>query len=384
MIRSCLALLFFAALPAMAAPDKEGIEKIPRFDVVPSTMDVAVVIGIENYRDIAAPSKHSAKDAQLFYEYLIAMGYPARNVRLLLDDHATNGDLQMAIERWLPNHVSPGGRVIVYYSGHGAPDPANGEAYLVPYNGDPAYLEDTAYPMKRLQRKLAELKRSRVVLLVDACFSGSGGRSVIAPGARPLVNLVSPVLMRGANVTIMTASEDKQISTSSPETEHGLFTYHLIEALRSGKSAVEDIYDYLRPKVQDDARRLNVSQTPTLAKADASVTIADISGVVFDAPKEPEVSPKALMELEAEKRRMAEEKKKLEAESKRIAEEADRKVKELKEERARMEKEMAAKQKAERERMDRERRAREADLRRQERELKKARRKKTYRAPPPP
>lgn len=383
MVQSLIFGVLFAAAGAHAAADPKDIEKIPHFKVAPSTMNTAVVIGIETYRDIPA-SKHSAKDAKLFYDYLLAMGYEPRNVRLLLDGHATNGDLQMALERWLPNHASPGGRVVVYYSGHGAPDPATGEAYLVPYNGDPAYLEDTAYPMKRLQKKLAELKDSRVVLLVDACFSGTGGRSVIAPGARPLVNLVSPVLMRGSNVTIMTASEDKQISTSSPETEHGLFTYHLIEALRAGKGAVDDIYAYLLPKVENDARRLNVSQTPTLTKSDAAFTIADISGVVWEEQKKPEVSPQALAELEAEKRRMAEEKKKLEAESKRIAEEADRKVRELKEERARMEKEMAAKQRAERERLERERREREAELRRQERELEKKRQKRTYRAPPPP
>jgi len=385
MLKIALSIVLLATPIVRAATETEGIAKIPHFDVVPSTMDVAVVIGIEKYRDVG-PSAHSAKDAKLFYDYLLAMGYAPRNVKLLLNDRATNGDLQMALERFLPNHAKPGGRVVVYYSGHGAPEPASGEAYLVPYNGDPAYLADTAYPIKKLHEKLAKLTDSRVMLIVDACFSGTGGRSVIAPGARPLVSLISPVLRRGDNVSIMTASQDSQISTSSPELGHGLFTYHLIEALRAGKGAFNDIFEYVRPKVEDDAMRMNVKQSPTLSKAEGTFMIADISGVVFEKPKAPEVSPEALAELELEKKKIAEEKIRLEAEAKRISAEADRKVAELKKEHQRKERELKEKADRDRKRIEKERKAREKEFRRKERALKKKqkRRKRSYRAPPPP
>jgi uncharacterized caspase-like protein len=383
MLRFAL-LLLLAGPAARAASDAAALAKIPKFEASVSTADAAVVIGIENYREVGA-SKHSAKDAQLFYDYLIALGYAPRNVNLLINERATKSDLEFALETWLPNHAVPGGRVVVYYSGHGAPDPETGEAYLVPANARPAYLKNTGYAMKRLHGNLASLKDSKVVLLVDACFSGTGGRSVMAPGARPLVNLVSPVLRRGDNVTIMTASQDSQISTSSPERGHGLFTYHLIEALRAGKSAVDDIYEFVRPKVEDDARRQNVSQSPTLVKAAAPFTIADIKSVVFDAPKKPAVSPEALAELEAEKERLAEEKKRMAEEKKRLAEDVKKKEKALKEERRRMERELKEKERADRKRMERERKAKEEELRRKERELKRrSRKKRNYRAPPPP
>ncbi|PCI36700.1 MAG: hypothetical protein COB53_08745 [Elusimicrobia bacterium] len=387
-------VLIVSATNAQSATTDE-INKIPHFEVAASTMDVAVVIGIEKYRDVG-PAAYAASDAVLFSKYLLKMGYAQRNIRLLINERATNSDLEMAIETWLPNQAVPGGKVVVYYSGHGAPDPATGEAYLVPHNGDPAYLAKTAYPIKRLHEKLADLTNSKVALLMDACFSGSGGRSVIAPGARPLVTLISPVLQRGDNVTIMTASEDSQISTSSPERGHGLFTYHLIKALRAGKGSVSDIYDYLRTKVQDDARRLNVSQTPTLSKAAESFMIADIKGVVFEKPKKPKVSPEALKELAATKRLLAEQKKEMDAERKRLAAESKNKDKALKAERKRMEKELADKATRDKKRLQREKReqeaelkrkkrAQEAEIRRKKRELRKLKKKKkSYRSPPPP
>lgn len=65
--------------------------------------------------------------------------------------------------------------------------PKRGEAYIVPCDGDPNYLEVTGYSLKRLYNKLTKLHFAEVCVVLDSSFSGIGGRSVLAKGTRPLV-----------------------------------------------------------------------------------------------------------------------------------------------------------------------------------------------------
>ena len=48
-------------------------------------------------------------------------------------------DFAKYFEKWLPNNVEKDSSVFVYYSGHGAPNTKTGDAYLVPYDGDPSF-----------------------------------------------------------------------------------------------------------------------------------------------------------------------------------------------------------------------------------------------------
>lgn len=351
-----------------AAPRKSDVSIIPTFVSKPRPNDVAVVIGIEKYRDLPA-SDFSSSDATLIRDYLVALGYPSRNITLLLNERATRSDIAMVIERWLPNKVKPDSRVVIYYSGHGSPDPVSGKAYLVPYDGNPNYLDYTAYPMTKLYKQLGDLNVSAVMVFLDSCFSGAkGGRTVIAEGARPLVSVVSPLLALSGGVAVLTASQDSQISTSSKELKHGIFTYHLLKAIQAGKKNLADIFDYVRPFVQDDAKALNVEQTPSLTPAfgpsNTQFVLADFS--IEAAP--PKESAKTNADILAAKEQLRKEQEKLAAERQQWKEEAQRKERELR---------------------DKERRARE-QLEREKRQLKRERkrqrkqRKKYDNVPPPP
>jgi uncharacterized caspase-like protein len=154
--------------------------------------------------------------------------------------------------------------LFIYYAGHGAPDPATGEAYLVPYDADANYLFTTGYPLKGLYEKLGALPASEVVVMLDACFSGAGGRSVLAKGARPLV-VVKDRMGMAPNMAVLMATQGTQISTSSPEKAHGLLTYYFLKALREGKKDMAEIYRAIKPQVEDEAKRLNASQSPSLS-----------------------------------------------------------------------------------------------------------------------
>ncbi|MFA6316867.1 MAG: caspase family protein, partial [Elusimicrobiota bacterium] len=230
-----------------------------------------VVIGIEAYRDLPAV-EYAGRDAEAMYAYLTrAMGFDSRNVVLLKDERATLTDLATYLGPWLEDRVTPESRVFVYFAGHGAPDPRSGEGYLIPHDGNPSYVATKALSVRALYEGLAKLPAKDVTVVLDACFSGSGGRSVLAKGARPLV-LAAKAPEPGGNMAVITAARGDQISTYFPEARHGMLTYYLLKGLRGGADADADrevttseLYRFLTPEVEREARKQHVEQTPTIS-----------------------------------------------------------------------------------------------------------------------
>lgn len=259
--------------------EKVMVKMVPKLNVPRQKDAYAVVIGIEKYRDIAGV-EFAAQDARTFQSYLTnMMGVPEENTLLLLDDRATKSDIERSFGTWLKNRVTKESTVFIYYAGHGAPyyaqrsvSEAKPDAYLVPFDGDANDLERTGYALADLYRTLDLLPAKATILALDSCFSGTGGRSVRAKGTRPIQIEMEEARPAGQSIITFSAAKNSQISTSYPEGQHGLFTYFFLEGLagkadvdRSGWVEVEELYDYLRPKVEKQARLVNLQQTPTLS-----------------------------------------------------------------------------------------------------------------------
>nr|MBI3614096.1 ankyrin repeat domain-containing protein [Nitrospirota bacterium] len=233
----------------------------------------AIVVGIESYRTKLPKADFAAHDAQTMKDYLTkGMGFSEENVALLVNENATRTDIEKYVEHWLPNRVEKDSTVFIYYSGHGAPNAKTGDAYLVPYDGDPAFVEATGYPLKRLYEQLGKLPAKEVVVLLDSCFSGAGGRSVIAKGMRPMVLSVENPVLAGGKTLVLAASKGDQVSSTYDQKGHGLLTYFFLKGLRGeadtnrdGSVDLAEVYDYLKPQVERTARReYNNDQQPQL------------------------------------------------------------------------------------------------------------------------
>lgn len=226
--------------------------------------DIAIIIGIEKYRNVIS-TEYASADASKVKVFLKALGILERNIELLTDERATLSDIRKVIESKLPNMVKTNSRVIVYYAGHGAPGAARGESYLVPYDGDPSFLSDTAYPLSRLYDRLSRLKAKEILVVLDSCFSGAGGRSVLAKGTRPLVMIKDAPPPSSKKMIVLTSARGSQITTSLPEVGHGAFTYFFLRALQEGSRDIGEVYAYLKDRVTEEAKRQNVDQTPTIS-----------------------------------------------------------------------------------------------------------------------
>lgn len=251
---------------------KSDIDELPSIKAKPNKTAYAIVIGIENYRQKLPKADYATSDAMTVAEYLTkVMGYPEENVVTLLNDRASLSDITKYFEKWLPNNVEKDGIVFIYYSGHGAPNPKTGDGYLVPYDGDPTFIAETGYSLKRLYENLGKLQAREIIVALDSCFSGVGGRSVLAKGARPLV-MQMETFQIPQKIVVLSAASGDQISSTYEEKGHGLFTYFMLKGIKGegdtngdGKIEIGELFDYIKPQVERIARKTyNNEQTPQL------------------------------------------------------------------------------------------------------------------------
>ena len=262
----------------------QRLENLPRkasdVDTVPSPKRgtkerdaVALVIGISKYRDEAIPQVlYARRDAEMMAAYLVAVGGVSRSkIKLLTDEGATLSDLSAYVEEWLPRRVSKETTVFVYYAGHGTPNLATGKAFLLPYDGH-ADFQNKLYSLDRLYESLERLPAKEVVVMLDSCFSGATGRSVLPTGARPVGIAIENPLLASGKLAVLAAATGTQISSDYDKEQHGLFTYFMLKGLRgeadsdhSGTVEVEELYGYVRKEVVSvAAEELNREQTPNL------------------------------------------------------------------------------------------------------------------------
>lgn len=233
--------------------------------------DYAIVVGIEGYKSLP-PAAYGESDAREYKRQFEALGVPKENIVMLLGPRAGHLDIAKYVEEWLPERVASDSRVYLAFSGHGAPNPDDGNSFLVPWDGDPAFLKTTGYSLRSLYQKLDALPIKEAVVLLDACFSGAGGRSVIAKGIRPLVQVKLPS-EHWRHLTVIAASKSEQIAGSLPDKKHGLFSYFVLEALGSGVGgsrehlSIQELYDYVRSNVVVGARNQGREQEPVLLTA---------------------------------------------------------------------------------------------------------------------
>lgn len=254
--------------PPPPGPAQAGLE--PPKSTTPGDNAWAVIVGVETYREKLPVATHAEADAQAFQEYAEkTLGVPPAHIKVLVGERAGRADMASALLEWLPrNAVKPGGRVYFFFSGHGAPDPETGAAYLVPWDADPAYLKTRGLALDELYGALNAIKDHQVYVFLDACFSGAGDRSVLAAGTRPLVPVSTPKVPAG--VITLSASQARETTGAARDGAHGLFTWHLLSGMggaadQDGDKTVTfaELSAYVTDKVQTDARLDNREQTPS-------------------------------------------------------------------------------------------------------------------------
>jgi len=246
----------------------------------------AVVIGVGQYNSSAIPQlRYTVADAEMVHQVLVGQGgFKKENVLLLTDKterKPTLRDLKWALGTFLARSAKKDDLIVIFFAGHGAPeiDPRGAESdgfakYLVPSDADPNDLYSTALPMDEFQTIFDRIEADRVVVFLDACYSGAaGGRTFASRRTRSarVDEVFLDRLTRSKGRAIITASRASEVSLEVPELGHGLFTHYLVQGLRGaadldrdGIVSLQEVYQYLEQQVAQKSRSIGGNQHPVM------------------------------------------------------------------------------------------------------------------------
>ena len=160
-------------------------------------------------------------------------------VKLLLDKDATKEGILGGLD-WLKPMTSDD-TAVVFYAGHGHRDRKTGQFYMLPVDVDPGDLEKTGVTGTAIKDKLKTVP-GRVLVLLDACHSGSIGQSPADPGS--LTDDVQRQLAApDCGVVVMCAAMAQEEAGEAAAVKHGFFTAALLSGL--GGAAPRDRKDGL-------------------------------------------------------------------------------------------------------------------------------------------
>ena len=243
-------------------PDDANPDLPPRFSASEYGRRYALLIGIGKYQDKRIPKlDYTAADAKAMYAVLTDPNhgrFPKKNVRLLLDERATAKNMRRHFT-WLRRNARPEDMVIVFYSGHGAPE--EGGTYWVPYDADIDDLGATAVGNAYITRELGRIRAERLITFLDSCYSAAIVEKKDKPKA--LFDQDFFKKFQGTGRVTITASDGKELSLESKELGQGVFTHYLVQALKgkadtNGDGAVEleEVWAHVRRRVTDEAQSL--------------------------------------------------------------------------------------------------------------------------------
>ena len=257
-------ILNIVATLALHAEEKDIDSYIP-INKVQNLNTFVVIISNENYKyEEAVP--YALNDGSTFRLYCEkTLGIPEKNIKYVPD--ASLNDMKYFLS-WLERVMKAyegSARAIFYYSGHGMPDVANRQAFLLPVDGH-SISPESGLSTETLYARLGALQSASTMVLLDACFSGACRDGGMMQSARSVVIAPKKDAVSG-NMVVFSAAKGNETAYPYRDKKHGMFTYFFLEKLNEMGGCVNlgELSDYVRAKVsQMSVIENEKSQTPTV------------------------------------------------------------------------------------------------------------------------
>jgi len=247
-LRLMFKVLLLSALGLLALGVGAEPAAAPSF-AIPGEPRIALVIGNSNYAN--SPLLNPVNDARAINKALAELGF---QVNLL--ENATLKDMSVAVRQFGDKLRSGGGVGVFYYAGHGMQ--IKGRNYLIPVAAELMREDEVAYTAMEVGALLDKMEsaRNRInIVILDACRNNPFTRSGRS-ATQGLVQMDAPI---GTYISFATAPG--RIASDGFEGSsdvNGLFTRHLLGALKVPGLKVEDLFKQVRVKVMQESDGVQV------------------------------------------------------------------------------------------------------------------------------
>ena len=205
MTRACLYLILFV-LGAVLWPPQSTAQDTDAFRH-------ALIIGVSQYRDDEVPPLFGvSSDMDSAREIATAMGIPATNITELFNERATKANI-IAELRKLSQRKTDGGRILIYFSGHGTRwrEGNSGGCVEGLLTWDRQVIVNREFA--QFARPLG-LKADKLIIMFDACHSG--GVAGVARKTRSIgSDQLAPKFFMRADATGAACSKPSNVRTRS-------------------------------------------------------------------------------------------------------------------------------------------------------------------------
>ena len=258
-------------------PDPSDVDTDIPFTGIDNSNTFALIIANENYGKLANVP-YAINDGNSFSLYCRrTLGIPAKNILMYKD--ASYGSMREAFSdlRMINEVAGENMKVIFYYAGHGAPDDATLDPYLIPVDAGRVN-KDVCVPLASIYQELGSMNLKSAVVFLDACFSGGTREDkMVMADARAITRVPKKQGLTG-KVAVLSATSDAQTALPYHEKGHGMFTYYLLKRLQETKGNVTlaDLKDYVTKEVSLNSTIINrKDQTPTFTVSSGASSLWD-------------------------------------------------------------------------------------------------------------
>lgn len=196
-------------------------------------------VGVETYHDkTISPVTYAEADAQKIAEVLELHDFNKIDQRVLTNSNATKTLIESQLKA-LIKQLNKDDVFYFFYAGHGFSH--NGENFITCHDTRKADLPGTSIKLQTLFNALKISKCRRVVMFLDACETGMTAN----PGMRGIFSTLNESelddFFNAAEYhACFSACKTDEYSYPSADFGHGVWTYHILQALRgNAKLAVE-------------------------------------------------------------------------------------------------------------------------------------------------
>ena len=196
------------------------------------------------------------------------LGIPAKNVKELVNDKADRIEITLAVKDWIARSTKQGKTdIYIYFAGHGLASDDGKDMYLLPYDGRPRLLENTAVLRDKLFSDLSDINPRSVTVFLDTCYSGTTRGTDMLIASRPIAIRALEQSIPD-NFTVFSAAAGDQTSKPLEEAKHGMFSYFLMKGMEGdadtnndNKITARELHAYVEQNV---VQQSSGSQTPEL------------------------------------------------------------------------------------------------------------------------
>lgn len=235
----------------------------------------AIIIAVENYQDRKISSvSYAENDANQFASVIEQHGFLKEGISLLISENATKTRIESTF-RTILRKLHGDDQLFIFYAGHGFSD-AN-KNYITCHDTIYNDLTSTSVSLQSIFGHVRTSKSQRVLFFLDSCHSGIDIDESMRGMLSEMTDVEFENFCNESKYHVVFAScHNDESSFSSRSLNHGIWTYHLIEALNgSNKRALErkvylttsSLQNYLSKEVSltlKDTFTSRKNQTPRL------------------------------------------------------------------------------------------------------------------------